>query len=141
MLVIDSRVANVAHARLATSRYVQQACPWADPDEVVLVISELVGNAVRHTARGAWQLCLRGDAARLTADIRDSSPTSPAPRTPDLAEGGGMGWHIAERLTSRLTVLEHPDGKVVRAEWHASATKDRQAPMRAPRGLVGQAAA
>ncbi|MET9361797.1 ATP-binding protein [Streptomyces sp. NPDC006632] len=119
MLVIESRAADLAEARSATAGYVRRACPWADQDAVVLVISELVGNAVRHTERGDWHLCLRIQDAVLTADVQDTSPALPAPRRPDLAEGGGMGWHIAEDLTSKLTVLSHPDGKTVRAEWHA----------------------
>ncbi|MEU9102441.1 ATP-binding protein [Streptomyces sp. NPDC048361] len=119
MLVIESRAADTAEARRATAGYLRSACPWADHEAVVLVVSELVGNAVRHTERGEWNVCLRIENATLTADVQDTSSALPAPRRPDLAEGGGMGWHIAEDLTSKLTVLPHPGGKTIRAEWHA----------------------
>ncbi|MFF4188914.1 ATP-binding protein [Streptomyces sp. NPDC001691] len=120
MLVIDSHCANPAKARHAAADYVQHFCPWADRDAVTLVISELVGNAVRHTARGYWRLRLNSDHAQLIADVQDSSCAPPVPRPPDLS-GGGMGWHIAADLTSKLTVLPTPEGKTIRAEWHAAA--------------------
>ncbi|MFE9404259.1 ATP-binding protein [Streptomyces sp. NPDC006530] len=119
VLVIESRAADLAEARHATAEYVRDACPWVDRDAVVLVVSELLGNAVRHTERGDWILCLRSQGAVLTADVQDTSTAPPAPRRPDLAAGGGMGWHIAEDLTSSLDVLPHAHGKTVRAEWHA----------------------
>ncbi|MER5564059.1 ATP-binding protein [Streptomyces sp. NPDC002506] len=121
MLVIDSHDADIANARHAAADYVRRSCPWADRDAVTLVISELVGNAVRHTERGQWRLCLNSDDTRLIADVQDTSCAPPAPRQPDLARGGGMGWHIAEDLTSRLTVLPGPDGKTIRAEWQPPA--------------------
>ncbi|MGX8904735.1 ATP-binding protein [Streptomyces netropsis] len=119
VLVIDSHEATVAKARRAAADYVRRLCPWADCDAVTLVISELVGNAVRHTTQGYWRLCLSRDAGLLIADVQDTSCARPAPRRPDLAEGGGMGWHIVAELTSKLTVHPGPDGKTVRAEWRA----------------------
>ncbi len=128
VLVIESRAADLAQARRATADHVRDTCPWVDHDAVVLVVSELVGNAVRHTERGDWLLCIRSRGAVLTADVQDTSSTPPAPRRPDLAEGGGLGWHIAEDLTSSLTVLPHPHGKTVRAEWHAVDTESADRP-------------
>lgn len=130
VLVIESRAADAALARRATADYVRDACPWVDRDAVVLVVSELVGNAARHTERGDWLLYLRCQGPVLIADVQDTSTAPPAPRRPDLAEGGGMGWHIAEDLTSSLTVLPHPHGKTVRAEWHAADAEPANRPAR-----------
>ncbi|MER5564075.1 hypothetical protein ABT071_36435 [Streptomyces sp. NPDC002506] len=52
MLVIDSDRANPAKARQAAADHVQHFCLRADRDAVTRVIGELVGNAVRPTARG-----------------------------------------------------------------------------------------
>ncbi|MFI1799227.1 ATP-binding protein [Streptomyces sp. NPDC020379] len=117
MVVIEFPDGDAAGARHATAEFLARNCPWADLDAVVLVVSELVANAIRHTG-GWWRLCVRAVQGRLVVEIADASPRPPEPRTPDLAGGGGLGWHMVERLAPRLEVVDRrPEGKTVRATW------------------------
>lgn len=85
-------------------------------DAVVLVASELVGNAVRHTtaADGVglavdWALDDRG----ITVQVCDPSPVPPAPRNPSTTEPGGRGLRIVEALADDWGVRPTSDGKRV----------------------------
>lgn len=116
MVVIESPDGDAAGARHATAEFLARHCPWADPDAVVLVVSELVANAIRHTG-GWWRLCVRAVQGRLVVEIADASPEPPTPRAPDLTGGGGLGWHMIEKLATQLEVVRQGDGKTVRATW------------------------
>ncbi|MCD9142438.1 ATP-binding protein [Streptomyces albireticuli] len=118
MVVIESPDGDAAGARHATAEFLARHCPWADPDAVVLVVSELVANAIRHTG-GWWRLCVRAVQGRLVVEIADASPEPPTPRVPDLTGGGGLGWHMVEKLATQLEVVRQGDGqgKTVRATW------------------------
>ena len=123
MLVIDSRWTSAALPRREASAFLKESCPWADEDAVLLVISELVGNAIRHTG-GPWRLRLQQSGAALVADVEDAGTAVPVRVQPDAdrAREGGRGWHIADCLTSELQVIPHDDGKTVRAVWHRQHT-------------------
>ncbi|MFF4432696.1 ATP-binding protein [Streptomyces sp. NPDC001513] len=117
MLVLDSSRADTALARRAAVRYLQARCPWADVNDVLLVVSELLGNAVRHT-EGGWLLRMACRRDALVVEVHDSSTDRPAPRPGDPENGGGFGWGIVQELTSSLTVRPHTAGKAVEAVWH-----------------------
>ncbi|MFE1412815.1 ATP-binding protein [Streptomyces sp. NPDC058746] len=120
MLVLDSSRADTARARHAAARYLRARCPCVDPDDVLLVVSELLGNAVRHTDDGRWRLRMSCPAGSLVVEVYDHSSARPVPREGDPDDGGGFGWGIAEQLTSSLTVLPHAVGKSVQAVWSAA---------------------
>ncbi|MEV0262563.1 ATP-binding protein [Streptomyces sp. NPDC050617] len=116
MVVMESQQSDAAGARLVAAEFLASDCPWADRDAVMLVVSELVTNAIRHTS-GWWRLCLRACQGRLVLEIDDSSTVQPVPRAPDLGGGGGLGWHMVQRLATCLEVDPHAAGKTVRATW------------------------
>ncbi|MGP3689794.1 ATP-binding protein [Streptomyces sp. IBSNAI002] len=125
MLVLDSSYSDTALARRAAVRFVRARCPWADVHDVVLVVSELLGNAVRHTDDGGWRLrmaCRR--PGELVVEVYDSSSARPVPRPGDPDNGGGFGWGIARQLTSSLTVVPEGAGKSVRAVWQRGTPAD-----------------
>ncbi|MGW7417500.1 ATP-binding protein [Streptomyces sp. NPDC054863] len=105
-----------ATAREAAAAFLAQHCTWADFDAVLLVVGELVTNAVRHTS-GWWRLRLRTGQGQLVVEIDDSSPDPPVPREPDFSGSGGFGWHMVQRLAGHVEVRPLPDGKRVRATW------------------------
>src|SRR6201999_546044 len=89
--------------------------PPADPrsrQDVLLTVSELVTNAVRH-ARTPFTLAVRLGERGVEVSVRDASRVPPRPRPPDLTGGGGFGWSLVRRLSSdaRTTLLS--DGKEV----------------------------
>ena len=105
-----------AGARGATAEFLLQHCPWADLDAVLLVVSELVANAARHTA-GWWRLHLTAGQDKLVVEMDDSSPLPPVPREPDFSGGGGFGWHMVLKLAGQVEVSPLPNGKRVQATW------------------------
>ncbi|MFA7761968.1 ATP-binding protein [Streptomyces sp. NRRL S-448] len=126
MLVLDSHRTNTALARRAARRFVRASCPWADANDVTLVVSELLGNAVRH-AEGTWLLRMSCRREALVVEVHDSSSTLPVPRAGDPENGGGFGWAIVQQLASSVTVQPHRAGKAVQAVWRPAPPAPAQA--------------
>lgn len=85
-------------------------------DEVVLVISELVGNAVRHTPMDAadplavrWEL----DSDGVLVEVTDASTEPPRPRTPGSDEPSGRGLQIVAAMADDWGVVPLHSGKRV----------------------------
>ncbi|PWK72032.1 histidine kinase-like protein [Streptomyces sp. CG 926] len=79
-------------------------------DTVVLVVSELATNAVRHGG-GTCTLELTAHAESIEVAVHDSSPHAPRMRTPDLYGGtGGFGWPMVNRLARATTVTRRASG-------------------------------
>ncbi|MEU2952160.1 ATP-binding protein [Streptomyces xanthochromogenes] len=116
MLTLNSSQIGPSAARKATAHYCRAMCPWVDADEVVLVVGELLGNAIRHT-RGPWHLSLDQRQGKLVAAVRDHSNKAPVPRSGDLCGGGGFGLGIVRRLATDFRVIPHQQGKTVQASW------------------------
>ncbi|MEU8918771.1 ATP-binding protein [Streptomyces nigrescens] len=79
-------------------------------DTAVLVVSELVTNALRH---GGGSNTLRLAAHPDTIEVAVDYPSSQAPRmrTPDLNDGtGGYGWPMVNCLARTTAVTRRPSG-------------------------------
>ncbi|WP_328318220.1 ATP-binding protein [Streptomyces sp. NBC_00388] len=110
---------SIHQAREAVRAFSDGLSPAPDPasaEALVLVVSELATNAVRHGG-GSYTLRLSTDTATMTAAVSDRSPALPRARVPDLNDGtGGFGWHMVRRLTRELTVTPGPgSGKTIHA--------------------------
>jgi anti-sigma regulatory factor (Ser/Thr protein kinase) len=88
-------------------------------DDAEMVVSELLGNAVRHARAIAggvlvlrWQLC-PGQLRILVTD--GGSGREVESSTPDDTAVSGRGLHIVERLTSDWGVTDHAGG--LRTVW------------------------
>lgn len=83
-------------------------CPCEVVDEALIITSELVGNAVRHTASGrpgGWITMLvveshEGKAVRIEVIDDGGAATVPAPREPDPSEMCGRGLWLVGELSS-----------------------------------------
>lgn len=122
MLVPDSSRTDTVLARRAVVRFLRSRCPWADANDVLLVVSELLGNAVRHT-EGGWLLRMTCRQESLVVEVYDSSSSRPVRRCGDPENGGGFGWGIVEELTSSVTIRSHTVGKSVQAVWDPAHTR------------------
>ncbi|KUL69024.1 MULTISPECIES: ATP-binding protein [unclassified Streptomyces] len=83
-------------------------------DDILLVVTELVTNAVRHGGGlVAFDATLDGDL--LTISVTDSSPTTPhtVPRT-GATTPGGFGWPLVQQLGREVTVTPTAQGKTIR---------------------------
>ncbi|MCI0386101.1 ATP-binding protein [Streptomyces sp. CNQ085] len=117
----DGHSGTIARARDAANTFLTRLAGTSPPtgdrsrDDVLLVVSELVTNAVRHTS-GPLTLYLAFSGGRVQVAVRDGDPTPPSPRRADLdGGGGGFGWSIVERIADRLSVHPLPDGKEIHA--------------------------
>ncbi|MEJ8650703.1 ATP-binding protein [Streptomyces sp. MS1.AVA.3] len=79
-------------------------------DTVVLVVSELVTNALRHGG-GTCTLDLTAHPDSIEVAVHDPSPQVPRMRTPDLNGGtGGFGWPMVNRLARSTAVTRQTAG-------------------------------
>ncbi|BEL05231.1 hypothetical protein Q0Z83_034220 [Actinoplanes sichuanensis] len=89
--------------------YVDEA--WTD--DLSVVVSELVTNAVQHGA-GSVVIGVEANGPQVVLSVADGSAVVPRRREPDGR--GGRGLLLVEALTRRWHVEEHEGGKRVRAE-------------------------
>jgi Histidine kinase-like ATPase domain len=83
--------------------------------DALLVVSELVSNAVRH-APGPCTLSLAQDQKQVTITVSDGLADLPVPRSADLGGGnGGFGWHLLRNLARYVRITLRPDGKTITA--------------------------
>ncbi|MFJ4776036.1 ATP-binding protein [Streptomyces sp. NPDC088762] len=108
-------VSAAGRARDATSRFLHSAGDRGEPvapaavDVAVLVVTELVTNAVRHTD-GPCSLDLVLHEGLLDIDVTDTSSELPEPRPPHFNGSGGWGWILIRHIARDVTVTPTPDG-------------------------------
>ncbi|MBC9729599.1 SpoIIE family protein phosphatase [Streptomyces sp. TRM68367] len=106
----------VMHARRFTARTLRRWQVEDAADAVLLVVSELVTNAVVHT-QGAVRLdlILHGDRVRVC--VRDASPRAPAkPVIVDWESTGGRGLLLVEAMSESFGSVPVAGGKQVWSE-------------------------
>ncbi|CAM5471343.1 SpoIIE family protein phosphatase [Streptomyces hirsutus] len=106
----------VGHARRFTRRTLRSWGVSEDLDTALLVVSELVTNALVHTeGQVRLDLTLVGDRLRLA--VADASPRSPAkPNSIGWEATGGRGILLVEALSAAWGTLPVSGGKQVWAE-------------------------
>jgi anti-sigma regulatory factor (Ser/Thr protein kinase) len=122
-----------AGARLARHRLADELAAVVPPTllaDLVAVLAELVGNAVRHArplpggvVRVAWRLRPSVDGPRIQLRVTDGGASAgPRIRTasPDAADGRGL--HIVAGLASRWGVERDGLGQSVWAEFDPTGT-------------------
>jgi len=87
--------------------------PGAVVDDLVLLVSELVTNAVVHAGSPA-AVRLDADVERIKVAVADRDATrAPTMADPDPASSSGRGVRLVDRLATRWGVEPHSEGKVV----------------------------
>jgi anti-sigma regulatory factor (Ser/Thr protein kinase) len=82
-------------------------------EDVVLVASELVTNAVVHAASTS-RLRIGLDHQGLWLEVRDYRPgDAPKPRPRIIGGDGGRGLHVVDAVAHEWGVTDHCDGKTV----------------------------
>jgi len=79
----------------------------------LLIVSELVGNATRHSGHVAAQVEVTLDSFGLLLAVRDGSGVVPERRVVDPLDESGRGYLIIEGLAVDWGVEDEPDGKRV----------------------------
>lgn len=113
--VVVERRDEVATARSAAAAALHRWGLEKVEDAVLLLVSEMVTNALVHARSTAhltlWQL---SDAVRI--EVSDDSPHEPRPRLAPAEATGGRGMLLVEALSSRWGTMERRDGKTVWAQ-------------------------
>jgi anti-sigma regulatory factor (Ser/Thr protein kinase) len=103
----------------ATARRVVEAeltgrLPSQLVEDVVLLVTELVANGVRHGGAdtdSSLHLLLQGDRPGLHVEVSnptDGASVVPARRPADLTGGGGIGLNLVAALASRWGIRSLP---------------------------------
>lgn len=104
-------------ASVARSLVTDQLAAW-DLEELAdvfeLVVSELVGNALRYGNGPGRLRLLRGE--RLVVEVSDTGPDLPQIQHADLSDEGGRGLQLINMLCRRWGSCRTVSGKVVWAE-------------------------
>ncbi|MFD6348251.1 ATP-binding protein [Streptomyces roseolus] len=113
-LLPDERAAR--QARQAAARLLAQeadACPRDVAEDLVLIVSELVGNAVLHAA-GPYALTLSLEQGQAGIAVSDgTSDLTGSHRGAQRKEPGGRGLKIVRALGAELFVSPFDRGKQV----------------------------
>lgn len=121
-IVFDPEPASVSAARTWVTKVVRQwstdvSIPTEVVDAVRLVVSELMGNAVRHArTRIRATLWIDHDDV-LWLEVEDGSASPLRARGVEVRSIDGRGLALVERLSTRWGVKELRHGKVVWATW------------------------
>ncbi|MFJ5798711.1 ATP-binding protein [Streptomyces decoyicus] len=104
----------VADARDTTRAFLEalrQPAVASEPaDTAVLVVSELVTNALRHGG-GTYTLRLAAHPDTIEVAVDDPSLQAPRMPTPGLNDGtGGFGWPLVNRLARTTAGTRWPSG-------------------------------
>ncbi|MFD7506255.1 ATP-binding protein [Streptomyces sp. NPDC059850] len=85
-----------------------------------LIISELVGNAVRHSGSRRLHVSVRlSGPDRVRLAVTDKSPHPPIFQSPDGDDESGRGLMLVDAKADRWGTEHHTSGKIVWAELHA----------------------
>jgi anti-sigma regulatory factor (Ser/Thr protein kinase) len=116
-------------------------------DTAVLLVSELVSNAVQHAQHGGSELELRvaDTGTWLRIEVSDADPRPPQPHIPAGLDESGFGFVLVEALAAKWGVDQAAAGKTVwieldtgRASAGCDCAEQRQA--QPPRQRAGKAA-
>ncbi len=106
----------LARRRAATLLDADRHVPSVTRADVLLVVSELVSNAVRHGV-GPVEFGLDVGAAQVHIEVGDQGPSRPPPaRKPAATSQNGRGLLIVDAIASAWGVTAHDPGKTVWAD-------------------------
>ena len=90
-------------------------------ETAVLLVSELVGNVLRHarTRVLAMAMCLDTEVASLLIEVHDTDPHEPRPRRPGALDESGFGFVLVDALAGKWGVRPTEIGKAVWVELDA----------------------
>jgi anti-sigma regulatory factor (Ser/Thr protein kinase) len=78
-------------------------------DDAVLLVSELVTNAVLHAGTDI-EVALHLEGGCLRVDVRDGDPRAPSVRHYSTLSGTGRGLALVDQLARRWSIDPSPDG-------------------------------
>jgi anti-sigma regulatory factor (Ser/Thr protein kinase) len=107
----------VPHARRAAAAAMDAGVPVQEPvrSDVLLVVSELVSNAVRH-GEGPIDLAVEVSTSHVHVEVTDQGDARPQPARPAAMSQSGRGLLIVDSIADAWGVSVEPHGKTVWAD-------------------------
>jgi len=94
----------------------ENSCPRQDADQVdvaLLLVSELVTNAIRHGSPPITLKLTCGSQHVVEVRVTDAGPELPVPGEPDIEDDHGRGLAITAVLSDDWGAEPHDEGKTV----------------------------
>lgn len=112
---LPASVTTPAAARAVVREAVERGRAGVRIEDVALVVSELVTNAVIH-GRGDITLDVVVGPDAVHVSVEDAGPEPPTPRAAEPADESGRGLLLVSRIASQWGVRPVDTGKVVWAD-------------------------
>jgi serine/threonine-protein kinase RsbW len=124
---VNGGVDAAADARLAATELLGAETDPRTIEDILLVISELVTNAVRHAGAGRGEtieVCVTDQGETILIEVMDGAPGSePKVRSDDGP--GGMGLMVVSGLCADWGTRQSEGRKTVWAEYSPGAAEER----------------
>lgn len=111
-VAVDHGPAGPGQARREVERWAHDTGIGTMADDLTLIVSELVTNAVRYGAPPV-HVEVRLDERALTVTVVDADPGPPVPTSPGHEAEGGRGLLLIDLLAAEHGVRPEPPGKAV----------------------------
>jgi two-component sensor histidine kinase len=122
---VDGGIDAAATARYTVTDGLGDEVPQRTVEDVLLVISELVTNAVRHAGAGSGDVidvCVTNRGETLLIEVVDREPAA-APKMRDDDAPGGMGLVVVSGLCTDWGTKQQRGHKTVWAEYSLEAAE------------------
>jgi anti-sigma regulatory factor (Ser/Thr protein kinase) len=110
---LDPDPASVRRARDFVRRSLRELGFPGRVDDGVLIVSELVTNALRAAPQTPCVVVVRLGAGRPVIEVHDGSSESPKRQDPDFLGERGRGLHVIDALCEGWDCVPSNDGKAV----------------------------
>ena len=116
-IALKQSTTSPGRARERVRSFIEENRLCEEPEIALLILSELVSNAVMHGAQPI-QVVVSGEAGKLRIDVADGDTHVPRPglHFGDADGSGGRGLHIVNALSEQWGTTIHAHGKSVWAE-------------------------
>ena len=103
--------------RFVRERAVALGLPAERTDPLLLAVSELATNTLRHSSGGGW-VRVWADAGAIVCEVHDGGPPRQFGRTMPAADAeSGRGLAIVERICDEVSSRSGPAGSLVQLRF------------------------